>query len=128
MMKLIFIIFIAGWLIPVQPALAQETDYTNRAYTTHACELFAGDAYHAADNYSRGVVLADLLDLMNTSPVSSTRKNRAFQAIQFVWKNQLDNPVLAYTLAMGLCLKPRDKMAPIDEPWVVSPRTIGGHY
>jgi hypothetical protein len=50
-------------------------------------------------------------------------KHRAFQAIQLVWKNQLDNPALAYSLAMGLCLKPKQEMAPIDDSWVTSPRT-----
>ena len=50
-------------------------------------------------------------------------KHRAFKAIQLVWKNQLDNPALAYSLAMGLCLKPKEEMAPIDDLWVTSPRT-----
>ena len=103
--------------------MGQVIDYTNRNYTTYSCELFATDAYQAADNYSRGVVLQDVLELIEGVPVAESMKQRVFQAIQFVWKNQLDNPTLAYSLAMGLCLKPKQVMAPIDEPWVTSPRS-----
>ncbi len=127
-MKLIVAVLIAGLLIIAQPVLGQDTDYMNRSYTTNACELFANDAYLAADKFRRGAMLPILLGSIENAAVSDNEKHRAFQAIQFVWKNQLDNPVLAYTLAMGLCLKPRQEMAPIDEPWVVSPRTISGHY
>ena len=127
-MKLIVAIFIAGLIIIAQPALGQATDFTNRSYTPSACELFAKDAYQAADKFRQGTMLPLLLRSIENASVSDNEKHRAFQAIQFVWKNQLDNPVLAYTLAMGLCLKPKQEMAPIDEPWVVSPRTISGHY
>lgn len=113
-----------GWLLLIsQPVMGQGIDYMTRNYTTQSCELFAKDAYKAADTYSRGVVLHDLLELINGTPVAESMKHRVFQAIQFVWKNQLDNPVLAYSLAMGLCLKPKQQMAPMDEPWMTSPRT-----
>ena len=36
----------------------------------------------------------------------------------------MDNPVLASTVAMGLCVNPRQSMAPLDDLWSVSPRTI----
>ncbi len=125
----IYIANIFVWsLLIAQPAWGQDTDYTSRTYTMNACELFAIDTYQAADNFSNGVVLQDILELIEESPVSDDKKHRAFQAIQLVWKNQLDNPLLAYTLAMGLCLKPKNKMAPMDEPWLTSPRTIKGHY
>lgn len=110
-------------LIIAQPVFAGNADYTNRKNTTNACELFAKDAYQAADNLGSGVALRDILDLIDGSPVSESRKHRAFQAIQFVWKNQMKNPVMAYTLAMGLCLEPKKEMAPIDEPWITSLRT-----
>ena len=110
------------------PAAGQDTDYTSRNFTTNSCKLFANDAYQAADNLGRGVRLSQLLELVDGSPVSDSEKYRAFQAIQFVWKNQLDNPVLASTLAMGLCLKPKQEMAPIDEPWLTSPRTNREHF
>ena len=64
-----------------------------------------------------------ILDLIENAPVAENMKHRAFKAIQLVWKNQLDNPALAYSLAMGLCLKPKEEMAPIDDLWVTSPRT-----
>ena len=111
-----------------QPVYAGNADYTNRHNTVNACELFAKDAYQAADNFSDGVVLEDILDLIDGSPVSEGKKHRAFQAIQFVWKNQLDNPVMAYTLAMGICLEPKKVMAPLDEPWITSPRTSKEHF
>ena len=98
-------------------------DYTTRTYTVNSCELFAEDAYQAANTYRRGVVLKDILDLIENAPIAESIKNRAFQAVQLVWKNQIDNPSLAYSLAMGLCLKPKKEMAPIDDLWVTSPRT-----
>jgi hypothetical protein len=117
------------WSILIaQPVSGQGADYTNRNYTTQSCELFANDAYRAADTFNRGVVLQDVLELINGVPVSENMKHRAFQAIQFVWKNQLDNPTLAYSLAMGLCLKPKQQMAPIDEPWVTSLRTSREYF
>jgi hypothetical protein len=116
-------ILIVWLLIVAQPVKGQGIDYTTRNYTVHFCELFAKDAYQAADSYSRGAVLQDILELIESAHVSDIMKHRAFQAIQFVWKNQLDNAVLAYSLAMGLCLKPKNTMAPIDEPWMTSPRT-----
>ena len=112
------------WLFIIsQSVFAGNADYTNRHNTTNACELFAKDAYQAADNFDDGVVLKDILDLIDGSPVSEGKKHRAFQAIQFVWKNQIGNPVMAYTLAMGICLEPKKEMAPADDPWITSPRT-----
>ncbi len=107
----------------VQPVMGQGTDYTNRNYTVDSCELFAEDAYQAANTYRHGAVLQDMLELIENAQVADSMKHRAFQAIQFVWKNRLDNAVLAYSLAMGLCLKPKQIMAPMDEPWITSPRT-----
>ena len=122
MKNIIALLISVSWII-AQPVMAEGVDYTNRNYTTESCELFANDAYQAADNYSRGVVLQDILELIESAPVADSMKHRVFQAVQFVWKNQLDNPTLAYSLAFGLCLKPKNKMAPMDEPWVTSPRT-----
>ena len=111
-----------------QPVQAGNADYTNRHNTVNACELFAKDAYQAADNFNDGVVLNDILNLIDGSPVSDSEKHRAFQAIQFVWKNQLANSVMAYTLAMGICLEPKKLMAPLDEPWITSPRTSKEYF
>jgi len=107
----------------VLPVQGQGIDYTMRNYTTQSCELFANDAYYAAETFKRGVVLENVLESVNAMSVADSMKHRAFQAIQFVWKNQLDNPTLAYSLAMGLCLKPKQTMAPMDEPWLSSLRT-----
>jgi hypothetical protein len=115
-------------LIIVQAAHAAEADYTGRNYVLPACELFAKDASQAAGNFSDGVALPKLLELIESVPVSDEEKDRAFQAIQLVWKNQLENPLLAYTVAMGLCLKPKEMMAPMDEPWITSPRTINEQF
>jgi hypothetical protein len=112
------------WLVVIaQPVMGKGIDYTTRNYTAHFCQLFAKDAFKAADTYGRGVVLQDLLELIESAPVADSMKHRVFQAIQFVWKNQIDNPTLAYSLAMGVCLKPKREMAPMDEPWITSPRT-----
>ena len=121
-------ILIVWILIIAQSAHAVEADYTGRNYVLPACELFARDASQAADNFSKGVPLSRLLELIDHVPFTGEDKERAFQAIQLVWKNQLDNPLLAYTVAMGLCLKPKQVMAPMDEPWVTSPRTISDQF
>ncbi len=122
-MKTLIANLIAGLLFITQPVMGQGIDYTTQNYTVNFCELFAKDAYQAADTYSRGAVLQDILELIEGAHVADSMKHRAFQAIQFVWKNQLDNSELAYSLALGLCSKPKNTMAPIDEPWLTSPRT-----
>ena len=127
-MKYLIANIIVGLLIISQPVFAGNADYTNRHNTVNACELFAKNAYQAANNFSEGVVLNDILGLIDASPVADGKKHRAFQAIQFVWKNQLDNPVMAYTLAMGICLEPKKAMAPLDEPWITSPRTSKEYF
>ncbi len=127
-MKYLIVNVIAWFFIISQPVIAGNVDYTNRHNTVNACQLFAKDAYQAADNFGDGVVLNDILGLIDASPVSDGKKHRAFQAIQFVWKNQLANPVMAYSLAMGICLVPKKEMAPVDEPWITSPRTSKDHF
>ena len=122
-MKILIANLIVWSFLISQTVMGKGIDYTTRNYTIHSCELFANDAYHAADSYRRSIVLQDVLKLIENAPVADSMKHRVFQAIQFVWKNQLDNPTLAYSLAMGLCLKPKQNMAPMDEPWVTSPRT-----
>ena len=122
-MKNLIALLILVCLSIASPVFATGVDYTNRTFTTQSCELFAKDAYQAADTYSRGVELKSILNVIENAPVADSMKHRVFQAIQFVWKNQLDNPTLAYSIAFGLCLEPKNKMAPMDEPWVTSPRT-----
>ena len=111
------------WSVISLPVLGQGIDYTKRNSLIHSCEAFANDASQAADTYGRGAVLQDVLEVIENARFAESKKHRAFQAIQFVWKNQLDNPTLAYNLAMGLCLKPKKEMAPMDEPWFTSLRT-----
>jgi len=122
-MRSLIVYSILWFIVLSKPTEVLANDYTTRTYTAHSCELFAEDAYQAADTYRRGVILKDILDLIENAPVADSMKHRAFQAIQLVWKNQLDNPALAYSLALGLCLKPKQEMAPIDDLWVTSPRT-----
>ena len=75
-------VLIVWSLIIAQSAQAVEADYTSRNYVLPACELFARDASQAADNFSDGVALPKLLELIEYSPVSAEDKDRAFQAIQ----------------------------------------------
>lgn len=112
---------------PLQLA-AMDVDYTDRSYTINACKLFGSDAYIASSSYARGDNLVDILKLIEHEPMPDSSRQRAFQAVQFVWKNQLDNPVLAKSVAIGLCLKPKKQMAPMDEPWFTSPRTSKEFY
>ena len=124
-----FIASLILWLIIFAAiAYAEPVNYTNRKNTDIACEPFAKDAYQASHQFKRGVALGDLLMMIEAAPVSDGQKNRVFEAIQLVWKNQIDNPILASTIAMGLCLKPKRAMAPLDDDWAVSPRTIGDYF
>lgn len=122
-MRSLIVYSILWFIVLSKPIEVLANDYTARTYPAHSCELFADDAYQAADIYRRGVILKNILDLIENMPVADSMKHRAFQAVQLVWKNQLDNPALAYSLALGLCLKPKQEMAPIDDLWVTSPRT-----
>ena len=122
-MRSLIVYSVTLFVMLAQPILVLGNDYTTSPYTAHSWEFVAEDAYQAADPFRRGVVLGDILDLIENAPVAESMKHRAFKAIQLVWKNQLDNPALAYSLAMGLCLKPKEEMAPIDDLWVTSPRT-----
>ena len=115
-------------LIMSQSVLAKGIDYTTRNYSARYCKSFAHDAYQAANTYRYGVMLEDVLDTIEKANITDSNKHRIFQAIQFVWKNQLDNEVLAYSLAYGQCLKPKHNMAPIDEPWITSPRTSKEYF
>ena len=127
-MKQVIALLTVWFYVFAQPVWGQGGNYTNRNNLTASCELFAKDAYQASVNLGSGVKLQSLLELIEAAPVSYNQKHRAFQAIQLVWKNQLDNPLMAYSLAMGLCLKPKQEMAPIAEPWLVSPRTIREYF
>ena len=59
-----------------QPILVLGNDYTTRTYTAHSCELFAEDAYQAADTFRRGVVLGDILDLIENAPVAENIRDQ----------------------------------------------------
>ncbi|MCG8325127.1 MAG: hypothetical protein MI673_06380 [Thiotrichales bacterium] len=126
-MKSLLASLIIGSLMIAQAAHARGSDYMSRNFTVYSCELFAQNAYRAADHFGRGARLPDVLTYIDTAPVSENEKHRAFQAIQFVWKNQVDNPLMAYSLAMGLCLKPKREMPPMAEPWLTSPMTSREH-
>ena len=124
-----FIASLLLWLILFAAlASAEPVNYTNRNNTDIVCELFAKDVYQASHQFKNGMPLRDLLVAIEAAPVPESQKDRVFEAIQLVWKNQLNNPVLATTLAMGLCLKPRQAMAPLDDIWAVSPRTISDEF
>ena len=101
--------------------------YTDQKNVDAACELFAHDAYQASEKYNEGIMKEELIDMLEVAPILDTIKNRAIEAIEYVWEYKLDNPVMAYSLAMGACLKPRSRMAPMDEPWDQSPRTTEEH-
>ncbi len=127
-MRYTIVLIISLSVFNTSPAMAIGVDYTSRNYTIPSCKLFATEAYHAAYGFQRGVDLTRMLDLVDQANMTDTMKHRSFQAVQFVWKNQIDNPVLAKSIAMGLCLKPKRNMAPMDEPWVTSPRTSKEFY
>lgn len=107
---------------------AGNSNFMSRAYPAYFCEFFAWNAFQAAEILKQGVRLPEVLHYIENATVTEEEKDRAFQAVQFVWKNQFDNPQLAYTLAMGLCLQPKKEMSPMAEPWLTSPRTSREHF
>ena len=127
-MKRVLALLILSSAIIAPPVMGKGVDYTNRNYTVASCALFASDVHVAASSYARGDRLTEILKLVEHAPLADSNKQRLFQAVQFVWKNRLDNPVLAQSIAMGLCLKPKQQMAPMDEPWVTSPRTSKEYF
>lgn len=114
---------IIALLISATPVYGVDVNYTSRSFTQYACEQFAHDVYQASSTYKYGIELPKVLSSVENMVGTETKKHRVFEAIQFVWKNQLDNPTLAYSLAMGLCLPPKKARVPLDEPYMVSPRT-----
>ncbi len=127
-MKILIASIITWSLILALPVSAGGGDYMSRNYSAYFCEPFARNAWRAAEIYRHGTSLPELLSFIDIAPVADSEKHRAFQAVQFVWKNRVDNPLMAYTLAMGLCLKPKQEMSPMAEPWLTSPRTSREHF
>ena len=72
----------------LNPINVLANDYTTRTYTVNSCKLFAEDAYQASDTFRRGIVLEEILNLIENAPVAGSINHRAFQAVQLVWKNQ----------------------------------------
>ncbi len=119
MTKYIFLLLISS------SALA--ADFTNRRNLVNACQLFAIDAYQASVQFQHGVALPDLLEVIDSILIPDSTKQRAAQAIQFVWDNQITDQTLAYALAMGICLEPKKEMPPAD-PWLASFRTSKEYF
>ena len=90
-------------------------DYTNGKNVPNACHLFATDAEHAATIYNGDINLKEILIIIGAAPFSDSMKDRVQQAFVYVWENQIDNPVMAYSLAMGVCLSPKKSIAPLDD-------------
>ena len=95
--------------------VVEAADYTNSKNVPNACELFAQDAVQASGFYRSRTDLAELLAVIDGAPVTDAEKDRAQQAIAYVWKNQIDDPSMAYALAMGVCLSPKRHLAPDDD-------------
>lgn len=114
---------IIALLISATSVYGVDVNYTSRSYTQNACELFAHDVYQASSTYKFGIDLPKVLRSVENMTGAESKKHRAFEAIQFVWKNQLDNPTLAYSLALGLCLPPKRARVPLDQPYMIDPRT-----
>ena len=100
-------------------------DYTGGNIVPNSCDLFAKDAVRASWHYTNDANLSYLLDSVSTIP-DDTDRDRIGQAIQFVWKNQIRNSMVAYTVAMGACLSPR-KLPPSDDP-LRSYRSNAGYF
>ena len=65
-MRSLIVYSVTLFVMLAQPILVLGNDYTTRTYTAHSCELFAEDAYQAADTFRRGVVLGDILAVSYT--------------------------------------------------------------
>lgn len=93
-------------------------DYTNQKNTIQACQLFGQDAAQAAGFYKSQTALDDLLGMIQGSPATDSQKERASQAIQYVWKNQISDQQAAFQLAMGACLHEKRSLAPVDDDFL----------
>ncbi len=115
MKKRYYILAALGFFLYLYVMVAYAADYTNQNNVGHVCDLFAKDTVQASNAYKHGANLPHLLESFNVADVSEGQKDMASQAIAFVWKHQIDDPILAYILAMSACLKQKSVMAPSDD-------------
>ena len=88
-MKMFIFSLILSLVLFAALASAQPVNYTDRKNTDIVCELFARDVYQAAVQLQNGNDLAVLLRAIENAPVTVNEKNRAFEAVQLVWKNSI---------------------------------------
>ena len=98
--------------------------YTEQRLTMNACKLFAEDAVIASGHLQRRAPYTKIKQAYMSLNIAPSKKDRMLEAIDLVYFNYLDNFTMAYTIALSNCLPPKVEMAPIDEPYAVSPRAL----
>lgn len=90
------------------------TGFTDGQYLPHACNGFASAAKHVtAEVKNRHYSLSEFLSILNSSSMSKFKREQIEEAIQWVYANQIDNPLIAESTAMAMCLGKKKKS---DEP------------
>ena len=68
-MRSLIVYLILLFMKILNPINVLANDYTTRTYTVNSCKLFAEDAYQASDTFRRGIVLEEILNLIENAPV-----------------------------------------------------------
>lgn len=119
---LIFLVFIPGC------AEVYAGPYTEQKFKMHACKAFAIDARLASVHFMNRTPYSKLKLLIHEAKVAPVTKDRMHEAVDYVYFNNLDVPYVAYSVALSNCLEPKTAMAPMEEPYAVSPRTLGSFF
>ena len=95
-------------------AINSPVGYVDGNYLPHACNGFASAAEHVTteiknQNYS----LSDFISSLDNSRMSKEKREQIDEAIQWVYSNQINNPVVAKQTALAMCLGKKNK---IDDP------------
>ena len=79
--------------------------YVDGNYQPHVCNRFASAAEHVTteiknQNYS----LPDFISSLDNTQMSKEKREQIDEAIQWVYSNQIENPIVAKQTALAVCL------------------------
>ena len=95
-------------------AINSPVGYVDGNYLPHACNGFAFAAeYVATEIRNQNYSLTDFTSSLDNSGISKEKREQIDEAIQWVYSNQINNPVVAKQIAMAICLGKKNKM---DDP------------
>ena len=88
--------------------------YVDGNYQPHVCNRFASAAEHVTteiknQNYS----LPDFISSLDNTQMSKEKREQIDEAIQWVYSNQIENPIVAKQTALAVCLGEKNN---VDDP------------